>query len=583
MPHDIFISYSSRDREKAQALIAELRAGGYDVWIDQGGIDGAMDWSSEIVQAINDCSTIIFLISSHSAASHNCAKEIHLASEKQKNILPVVVESVQLPVIFEYPLAGLQKLRIEDRKGITNTLEKLRSGKTALAAMQTLSASAVEADGKLRLAILPFHDLSPAKDNEWFADGMMDELISTLGSLAHLKVPPRSDVMYYKENRPKAVEIAADLRVRYFVEGSVMKAGEKIRINATLIDATKNEQIWSNKYTGTFDDIFDFQEQTAKAITEALRITLSPEEEQKIEKKPTENAEAYELYLKGLQYFRRHTKADFERAIELLEEAISLDNDFALALRQLGIAAIEYYTHYSREKKWVELAERCASSLERADGNSKQLLNLRSIIAHHLHDGQKALEYALRSVEIDPNYASGWDAVGWAYQELGMLGEAAKAREEDVRLRPNDFSSQHAYLLALNEAGALDEAREAALRAMPVFERHLRFERDDASTRAKYIFILGMAREHERALEEADKLLAQGTLDGLSFYNLACFFMNEHLPEKAMPILRLSFEKGYNDVEYTRRDPDLFGLHGTPEFEALMKEMGEKTAEETNA
>lgn len=577
---DIFISYSSQDREKAHALITELRAGGYDVWVDTGGIDGAMDWSSEIVQAINDCSTILFLISSHSIGSHNCAKEIHLASEKQKNILPVIVENVQLPVIFEYPLAGLQKLPLEDRKAITNALEKLRAGKTALAAMQALSTATVDADGKLRLAILPFHDLSPANDNEWFADGMMDELISTLGSLDHLKVPPRSDVMYYKQNRPKAHEIASDLRVRYLVEGSVMKAGEKIRINATLIDATKNEQIWSQKYTGTFEDIFDFQEQTAKAIAEALKLALSPDEKKKIEQKPTDNVEAYELYLKGHQYHRRHTKADFELAMELFEEAVGCDPEFAQAYRQLGITAIEYYVHYSREAKWVERAEHCARRVEAIEGNSKQLMNLRSIIAHHLHKGEEALAFAKRAVEIDPEYPSGWDSVAWAYQELGMLEECAQARERDVALRENDFYAQHAYLIALNEIGAAERARVAALKAIPIFERHLRLERDDASTRAKLIYVLGLAQEHERALEEAGKLLEQHTLDGVTLYNLACFYMNEHLPEKAMPILRLSFEHGYCDPADIRRDPDLLLLHGTTEFETLLKEMEEKIAKE---
>jgi tetratricopeptide (TPR) repeat protein len=359
-----------------------------------------------------------------------------------------------------------------------------------------------------------------------------------------------------------------------------MKAGEKIRINAALIDATRNEQLWSRKYTGTFDDIFDFQEQTAKAITEVLRITLSPEEEQQIEKKPTENAEAYELYLKGRQLHLRHTREDFVRAIALFQDAVGLDPEFAAAYTQLGITSIEYYVHYSRETTWVDLAEESAKRVEAIEGSSKQLMGLRSIIAHHLHKGEEALAYAKCAVEIDPNYASGWDSVAWAYQQLGMLEESAQARERDVALRENDLFAQHAYLLALNEIGAVEKARSAAIKAIPIFERHLRLERDDASTRAKFIYILGLAHDHERALAEADKLLEQPHLDGITLYNLACFYMNEHLPEKAMPVLRLSFEHGYCDPDDIRRDPDLFSLHGQSEFEALLKEMEEKNTKE---
>src|SRR5579872_5218638 len=111
MPSEIFISYSSVDRDRATSLAHHLRSSGYSCWMDTSGIDGAMNWSSEIVTALNNCHTLLFLISKHSVASHNCAKEIHLASEKRKNILPVLIDDIQLPVIFEYPLAGLHKLK----------------------------------------------------------------------------------------------------------------------------------------------------------------------------------------------------------------------------------------------------------------------------------------------------------------------------------------------------------------------------------------------------------------------------------------------------------------------------------------
>ena len=540
--------------------------------MDQGGIGGAMDWSSEIVEALNKAKTVLFLISKDSVTSHNCAKEIHLANEKHKNILPIVLEDTPLPVLFEYPLAGLQRVPYERLDAIHQALEVLKGGKSVLEAM--LTHSKID-DGLIRLAVLPFEDQSPGQDNEWFASGMMDELIDTLGSLDRIKVNPKGDVIYYKNTRPRLEEIAADLKCRYIVEGSIQKAGERIRIKTSLTDSKNHEQIWHEKYDGTFDDVFDLQEKTCLSIVQALKLKLTPDEEKKIDKKPTENAEAYELYLKGLEYFRRHTKEDFAHAISLFRDAVALDPSFSVAHRQIGVTSIEYYGHYERDSKWVDLAAESAANTESVEGNSKHALCLRSIIAHHLHDGAAALEYAKAVVKLDENYASGWDALGWAFQELGRLEECAYARERDLLLRENDLLAQHSYLIALNELGDMERAKEAALKAMPVFERHLRFVRDDASARAKYIFILGMAQDHERAQIEAEILLLNDTLDAVSLYNVACFFMNEHLPDKAMPVLRRSIERGFHDLEWFERDPDLDGLRERDDFKALMKEVAE--------
>ena len=569
---DIFISYSSYNREKASSLVKELRSAGHDVWMDQGGIGGAMDWSSEIVEALNKAKTVLFLISKDSVTSYNCAKEIHLANEKHKNILPIVLEDTPLPVLFEYPLAGLQRVPYERLDAILQALDVLKGGKSVLEAMLTHSKMD---DGLIRLAVLPFEDQSPGQNNEWFASGMLDELIDTLGSLSNMKVNPKGDVVYYKNMRPRLEEIAADLKCRYLVEGSIQKAGDRIRIKTSLTDSKNHEQIWHEKYDGTFDDVFDFQEKTCFSIVQALKLKLTPDEEKKIDKKPTENADAYELYLKGKEYFLRHTKEDFTYAISLFRDAVALDPSFSVAHCHLGVASIEYYGHFERDVKWVDLARECAANAESVEGNSKHVLFLRSIIAHHLHKGDEALEYAKSVVKLDENYASGWEILGWAFQELGRLEESAYARERNLLLRENDVTAHHSYLLALNELGNIDRAKEAALKAMPVFERHLRFFRDDASTRAKYIYVLGLAQDHERAQIEAEILILDDTLDAMSLYNVACFFMNEHLPDKAMPVLRRSIEHGFHDLEWFERDPDLDGLRQRDDFKALMNEVAQ--------
>jgi len=568
---DIFISYSSHDREKALSLADDLRSRGSSVWVDQGGIGGAMNWSSEIVSAINDCNTLLFLISKNSASSHNCAKEIQLASEKQKNILPVILEDIQLPVIFEYPLAGLQRLQANDLEAIAKAITNLRDGKNALDAMMTMSPK-LQA-GRIGVAILPFDDLSPAHDNDWFADGMMDELINTLGSLEKLKVPSRTYVIYYKTNRPKAKEIASDLGVRYLVGGSVRKAGEKIRINASLTDTEENRQLWANNYDGTFDDIFDFQESVAKRIAEALQLKLTPEEIKEVEKNLTENTEAYEHYLKGDLYFHRHTRTDYDRALALFEEAIRLDPAFSAAYAMIANTSQAYYHHYSHIPEMLDRAEHAAMKVRELEGETSQSFWILSRIALRRYDTNKAVAYAKRSVEIDPHFAFGYNALGFAYQESGKIQEAASAWEEQVRLRENDVNAHFMLILSLNELGTSQRLRQAALRAIPIYERYLLFNPDDLNAKVYFASILDHASHKEKAMNLANELANESSLDGLALYNLGGLFARCNESEKAMEILKRSVQKGFQAITIFQRDPDLKTLHERKDFQTLIEDL----------
>ncbi|HEY6172240.1 MAG TPA: TIR domain-containing protein [Candidatus Kapabacteria bacterium] len=574
---DIFISYSSYNREKATSLVNELRSRGYDIWMDQGGIGGAMDWSSEIVEALNKAKTVLFLISKDSVTSHNCAKEIHLANEKHKNILPVVLEDTPLPVLFEYPLAGLQRVPYERTDAILQALDVLKGGKSVLEAM--LTQSKVD-DGLIRLAVLPFEDRSPTQDNEWFASGMTDELIDTLGSLSNMKVNPRGDVVYYKKNRTKSEEIAQDLNVRYIVEGAVQKAGERIRIIVTLTDVKARDQIWRNKYDGTFEDIFDLQDKTCFAITEAIKLTLTPEDKKKIEKKPTENAEAYELFLKGDEYYSRATRSDYEHALSLYEEAVRRDPYFSAAYADIAHTCQSLYRFYTRSESLLSRAESAAAKVREFEGETAQYFWVMSMITHSRGQSAGALQLALRAVETNPMDHMGYDALGFAYHSLGMVEETVQAREELVRLWPNQTNAHFNLLSSIHELGettdALERLRKAAERAIHVFDRHVRLNPDDYYARVQLANIFLWAQRESEALTEAERLSALKSVDGFALYNLACLYLNCHQQDRGMAMLHRSIEKGFRNLETFLHDPDLAPLRGTPEFDELIKELEEK-------
>src|SRR5579872_1532380 len=208
---DIFISYSSKDKEKADQLSELLASAGLSVWIDQAGIDVATSWSKEIVQAINGCKAFIVLLSPNSIILKNVVREVSLAFEKNKKILPLDLEPVVLSEDLEYHLAGIQRAPMTNIDAIIRTL-----GKLGLEATQAPTLKIVkETDSRKSLMILPFEDLSPTGDNGWFADGIASELITALSHVAALRVSDQQATKDYKRYQGSLPHYASTMGIRY--------------------------------------------------------------------------------------------------------------------------------------------------------------------------------------------------------------------------------------------------------------------------------------------------------------------------------------------------------------------------------
>ncbi|HET6401826.1 MAG TPA: TIR domain-containing protein [Candidatus Kapabacteria bacterium] len=576
---EIFISYSKQDRPKALDLAAELRAKGFSVWIDQGGIEGAQNWSARIVEGITDCSTMVLLVSPQAVASRNVAREVHLAYEKSKHILPVVIERVKLPANFEYSLAGIQHVYYNDRPAIFQALELLRSG---VPATEELPDPYEPADDSIRVAVLPFDDLSPDHDNQWFADGMMDELISTLGSLDRVKVPSRSDVMHYRNHRRKSREVSNELGVRYLIEGAVRKAGERIRINATLIDTRHNEQLWGNQFNGSFEDVFTFQETVSKSITQALSLQLAPKEIVKIEARPTENAEAYELYLKGRHEQYYCTKESYERALKFHEQAAALDPTFARAHVSVAAVCCVYYREYSKDPKWLARAEASLAKLESIAGETSRSLYIRGMIEWLKEDDPAAIATLTRSTELDPKSFNAFNVLGTIYMESGEYPAAVEAFQRTVDLEANSLSF-HNLLAALGATEENERRIQVAQKALPVFERYLLREPDDLNAMVTKGFVLHWAGRNVEAAEIADRLFDRDDLSGQALYHLGNLYDYLGKPELYILLLRKAIKHGYREIEGMRNakfDDKYPALES--EFKEILKEFEELIEREKN-
>ena len=285
------------------------------------------------------------------------------------------------------------------------------------------------------IAVLPFKNLSDSKEDEYFSDGITEDIITQLSKIGELKVISRTSVMKYKTIEKNLREIGQELNVAAILEGSVRRAGDRVRIVGQLIDATSDRHMWADTYDREMKDIFAIQSEVAQRIAGALKATLSPNELKQIEKKSTENLDAYAYYLRGREYYYLFTSDDNERAIGLFKKALALDPDYALAYAGLGDA-------YDR-KSWIEVSDEWSDS---AVAVSTKAISLDPNLAEGYKalgraceskgELQRALGLYQKAVLLNPNYAPAITNIGAVYQSLGELGEALKWFRKAVVLQP---------------------------------------------------------------------------------------------------------------------------------------------------
>jgi TolB-like protein len=366
---DVFVSYSRDDEARVFDVAAKLRAAGVSLWIDQGGLDGASQWSEQIVNALESAKVLLLMVTESAVHSNNVAKEVVLVSERKGHILPVYLEPTVIPPTLKYQLAGIQHISYfkgEDPGASLNAiLRSLERIGVTLAPPQNVkvprptreAAPAAAAIERGALAVMPFDNISPDQETDYFSDGLTEELIARLSLVSEIDLVSRWASKQLKERKHDVRAIGSELGARYIVGGSVRRFQDSVRITVQLVDVETNRQIWGNTYKGKLDDIFDIQEQVAQQISEALKLKLSLAEKVSLTKRQTVNAQAYDLYLRGQDYLYRLTKRSVEYAIQLFERAIELDPRYAAAYAACSSAYGQMYQYFAREEKYRNRAQ----------------------------------------------------------------------------------------------------------------------------------------------------------------------------------------------------------------------------------
>ncbi len=585
-PADVFISYSREDKDRVLDLAAKLRAAGVNLWIDQGGIDGATMWGEEIVNALEGAKVLLLVISPAAARSHNVAKEVVLVSERKGHILPVHLEPTTIPASLKYPLAGIQHIEFfhgdpnDNLKTVLRSLERAgvtvtppRESKPAAAeeprARTAAAHSAPAADGTVErgaLAVLPFDNISSDQETDYFSDGLTEELIARLSLVSEIELVSRWASMQYKGARQDIRAIGDELGARYIVGGSVRRFQDSVRITVQLVDVGTNRQLWGNTYKGKLDDIFDIQEQVAQQIVEALKLKLTFSEKVSLTKRQTVNVQAYDLYLRGQSYLYRLTKKGTEYAIQLFEKAIELDPRYAAAYAGCSCAYGQMFQWFSREEHYRDKAQEFSFKALMYDGNLSEAYTAMGLSYFIWGKFDEAAASVKKAIELDADdFVAQW-TLGRIHFSTGQLEQAIEHFKRVIELQPAFYVGYSDLGQSLLGLGRPDEAMTVARTVLAMMPNYLLQNPDDSRARMFYAVTLCDVGQPDAALREGQAAIDASPGDSVMLYNAACLYARLGETRRAVATLRQAIDAGVRNFAWMKHDPDFNSLRDDPEF-----------------
>jgi len=440
-----------------------------------------------------------------------------------------------------------------------------------------LSASKVGGEGPAErsIAVLYFENLSGAKDDEYFRDGITEDIITELSKIEGLNIFSRQTVLAYHDKQVTPAQIGQQLKASYVLAGSLRRAGNRLRINAQLVDTRTDFPLWSERYDRELKDVFEVQDEIARRIAEALRIKLSPQEQAAIAAKPTANLQAYDLYLRGRSYARRRTRQDMEFALQMFENAVALDPDFALAYAAIANGcANAYYWTGGLDPAWMERAQSASEQAVRLAPNEPEVQASQGWLLYIQGRHEEALRIARLVVERKSDCEGAYFLLLRLLFTTGLYQEVATIAETALEASGEDYNVYVPILNALGALGKHEAQRNVRQRMIQALERHVREVPEDA--RARTLLGSGYAEENrfDDAVREVRLAMVLRPNEASVLYNAACTFCFMNKKAEAMEALGKAWRAGFKDVDWARRDPDLALLHGEPEFERLYPEKG---------
>ena len=477
--------------------------------------------------------------------------------------------------ILDKALEKDRNLRYQTATELKTDLLRLKrdldSGQRKKTALSDSKGSA-ERSAEKSIAVLYFENLSGVKEDEYLRDGITEDIITELSKIRGMKIFSRPTVLVYRDIAVTPSQIGQQLGAAYVLAGTLRRAGNRLRITTQLVDTRTDFPLWSERYDREMKDVFDVQDEIAQKIAAALRIQLSPQEQQALAAKPTDNLQAYDLYLRGRSYARRLTRQDLEFALQMYENAVTQDTSFALAFAAIANACAYYHAHYAREEVWIHRARVAAERAMELQPDVPEVMVAQAWILYAKGQYDEMTAIVRNVIARKRDCEGAYYLLLRALYASGKYQEVANVADEAIESSGTDYN---VYVPIMNSLGALgkEEARKNIRhRAIQAMEGHLRQVPEDARARILVAGFYAVEGRQEDAVREANLAMLLRPNEAMVQYNAACTFCSMNKKAEALDALNKAWRNGFKDADWARRDPDLSILRGDPEFEKLYPE-----------
>jgi adenylate cyclase len=424
------------------------------------------------------------------------------------------------------------------------------------------------------IAVLYFENLSGEKEDEYFRDGMTEDVITELEKIRELRLFPRSTVLAYRDKPLPVTDVGRQLDAAYVLEGSIRRAGARLRITARLAETRCGHSVWAERYDRSMEDVFAIQDEIAQSIALALRVVLTEKEKREIEKIPTSNIQAYDYYLRGRQFLYQMRRQGLEYARQMFARAIVIDPNYARAYA--GVADCCSFLFMWFEAKEDNLREalsasRHAVALDPQSPVTHASLGLAQFLSENHEEAHQEFETALG---LCTELFEAYYFYGRSCFAQGQFEKAATLFARASEVNPADYQALSLRGLCFRALGRMADAREAFQDCLQRVEHHLQLNPDDA--RAVYLgsCCLGGLGDDVHALDWADRALAMDPEEASVLYNVACTYALAGKTDKAIDCLEKAMRQGFGHIQWIENDPDLASLRDNPRFNELMLGLG---------
>jgi serine/threonine protein kinase/Tfp pilus assembly protein PilF len=460
-----------------------------------------------------------------------------------------------------------------DLKDLQRAME-MQSQRVSMTSSNATVSTEVAAVPEKSIAVLYFESMNPGDESDYFCAGITEDIITDLSKIKELKVVSRADVFPFRKKEVNTRQVGEALRVNYILEGSVRTAGNRIRINAQLINVRDGYHLWAERFDRQVEDIFDLQNEVSQKIVDALKVSLSDTERQLLTQKPTDDLRAYDFYLRGRELLYLKGRRNTESAIGMFENAVAIDPNFASSYAGLAEAYSSMYEWYDGNSTWLSKAiEMNQQALALEPTSLEAQFGIAMVYFHHRRfaESQRAIEAILKdNSEFYP-----------AYLRLGMIAElsndletALKHYRRAAKLKPHDEDAWRNVAGAQRKLGNIDAANKAMLKVIEITSRKLEASLDDIVVMSCLAEAYARFGSREEAGATLRRTLELEPNDGLVVYNCASAYALLGEKQSAMILLRRAHQCGFRTVgHWAQTDSSFESLRDDKEFQQLLPEL----------